>query len=75
MQEIGGKIALDARIKNNPTQAEQIMYWRNMNIPDYVIEESYATYHRWANPATPGVAFRSPDEMIISWMRGAGYQL
>lgn len=75
MQEIYGKLSLDNKIKNNEftaTQIQQINNYRNIGIPDYVIEQSYATYNMWGNAGRR--LFNTPDEMIRNWMQGAGYQ-
>lgn len=75
MQEIYGKLSLDNKIKNNEftaTQIQQINNYRNIGIPDYVIDQSYATYNMWGNAGRR--LFNTPDEMIRNWMQGAGYQ-
>lgn len=75
MQEVYGKLSLDNKIKNHEftaTQIHQINNYRNIGIPDYVIEQSYATYNMWGNAGRR--LFNTPDEMIRNWMLGAGYQ-
>lgn len=75
MQEIRGKIALEQKINDNvftPEQVEQIKFYKEQGVPDYVIEQSYETYYMWGDKVN-GRYFNTPDAMIKNWMQGAIY--